>query len=166
MSAPDHRRCSSDLQMSGAESPALSTTLYAYLSAQGISVPEEVEEHWRPEAFGKLSVGKVLDLAALRKESDVSWRVFQFVRWRRCLYSDEWPEKATALMTRAFSKVVGRLAEDAKRCRKNSDPAASQALLGSIFACQGEQSQIKKEASGQTDERPPALQNTLTIIVL
>ena len=43
---------------------------------------------------------------------------------------------------------------DAKRCRKNSDPAASQALLGSTFACPGEPSQSNKEASGQRDERP------------
>ena len=57
--------------MSAAESPASSTTLYAYLSTLGISVPEEVGEHWRPEAVGKLSVGKVLDLAALRKDSGV-----------------------------------------------------------------------------------------------
>ena len=59
--------------MSAAEPPASSTTLYAYLSmsTRGISVPEEVGEHWRPEAVGKLSVGEVLDLAALRKDSGV-----------------------------------------------------------------------------------------------
>ena len=82
------------------------------------------------------------------------WRVF--VVWVRCLYGNEWPEKATILTTGAFSKVVGRLTADAKRCRKNSDPAASQALLGSTFACPGEPSQSNKEASGQRDERPPS----------
>ena len=71
------------------------------------------------------------------------WRVF--VAWLRCLYGNEWPEKATILMTGAFSKVVGHLTADAKRCRKNSDPAASQALLGSTFACPGEPSQSNKE---------------------
>ena len=58
-------------------------------------------------------------------------------------------KKATILTTGAFSKVVGRLTADAKHCRKNSDPAASQALLGSTFACPGEPSQSNKEASGQ-----------------
>ena len=47
--------------MSAAESPASSTTLYAYLYTRGISVPEEVGERWRPEAVGKLSVGEVLN---------------------------------------------------------------------------------------------------------
>ena len=126
-------------------------------------MPEEVGEHWRPEAVGKLSVGEVLDLAALRKDSGVSWRVF--VGWLRCLYGDEWPEKANTLTTGAFSKVVGRLAEDAKRSCKNSDPAASEALLSSIFACPGEPSESSKEDSEQKDQRPP-LQNTLTMISL
>ena len=49
---------------------------------RGISVPEEIGEHWRSEAIGKLSVGDVLDLAAPRKDSGVSWRVF--VGWLRC----------------------------------------------------------------------------------
>ena len=93
--------------MSAAESPASSTTLYAYLYTRGISVPEEVGEHWHPEAVGKLSVGEVLDLAALRKDSGVV-----FVVWIRCLYGNEWPEKATILTTGAFSKVVGRLTAD------------------------------------------------------
>ena len=86
----------------------------------------------------------------------VWWRVF--VVWIRCLYGNEWPEKATILTTGAFSKVVGSLTADqaAKRCRKNSDPAASQALLGSTFACPGEPSQSNKEASGQRDERSPS----------
>ena len=53
-----------------------------------------------------------------------------------------------------YTQVVGRLTADAKRRRKNSDPAASQALLGSTFACPGEPSQSNKEASGQRDERP------------
>ena len=57
--------------MSAAESPASSTTFYAYLSTRGISVPEEVGEYWRPGTAGKLSVGEVLDLAALRKDSGV-----------------------------------------------------------------------------------------------
>ena len=59
------------MQMSAAESPASSTTLYAYLSARGFSVPEKVGEQRRPEAVGKLSVGVVLDLAALKKDSRV-----------------------------------------------------------------------------------------------
>ena len=82
------------------------------------------------------------------------WRVF--VVWLRCFYGNEWHEKATILTTGAFSKVVGRLTADTKRCRKSSDPAASQALLGSTFACPGEPSQSKKEASGKRDERPPS----------
>ena len=98
-----------------------------------------------------------------RGKTAVWWRVF--VLWLRCLYGNEWPEKATILTTGAFSKVVGRLTADAKRCRKNSDPAASKALLGSTFACPGEPSQSNKEASGQRDERPRALQNTLTMIL-
>ena len=57
--------------MSAAESPVSPTTLYAHLSAQGTSVPEEVREHWRPQAVGKLSIGEVLDLAALRKDIGV-----------------------------------------------------------------------------------------------
>ena len=40
-------------------------------------------------------------------------------------------------MTGAFLKAVGRLAEDSKRCRKNSDLAASQALLGSNICLSG-----------------------------
>ena len=76
--------------------------------------------------------------------------------WLCCSYGGEWPEKATILTTGAFSKVVGRLTADAKRCHKNSDPAASQAFLGSTFACPDEPSQSNKEASGQRDERPPS----------
>ena len=99
--------------MSAAESPASSTTLCAYLSTRGISVPEEVGEHWRPEAVGKLPVGEVQDLAALRKDSGVVACICRVGP----LYGNEWPGKATILTTGAFSKVVGRLTADAKRCR-------------------------------------------------
>ena len=83
------------------------------------------------------------------------WRVF--VVWIRCLFGNEWPERRLYSRQEHFGRwLVVWLHISAKRCRKNSDPAASQALLGSTFACPGEPSQSNKEASGQRDERPPS----------
>ena len=106
------------------------------LTARGIVVPDQVGEHWRPDPVGELNVAEVLELADVRQDSGSTWPTF--VQWLRCLYGDTWTARPN-LTSGAFSKALGRLREEIKKCQKNKDEGALQAILKRRFVCPGEQ---------------------------